>query len=417
LVRYSLLETIRQYARQKLLETDEALKLRNRHLDYFTQLSEWANQNWYGPKQKEVEKLIRIEQANYRAALAWAFESSPEKAIQLISWVVMVVMYLFQGNISEAKGWSRAVVDRVEKLPPIDGEETLTRKRLLARGYDFIAGIDMNQGDHQASRNAARKSVELAREINDLRLLAQALASLGIGELYSGDPEAAFVVTQESISISKQLGLRNEYAWALNTMTHVYTVNGDDTQLITTKNEIRRLEQEVGIPSNTAKAERDLSIQQFKQGSKSEALQHAENAFALFEEQGDKYDLTFFKSDVAHALRQSEDLTRALSYYRQSILLWQDFGHRAAVAHQLECFALIALAQGQNERATKLFSAADNSREISRSIRTPVEQDEFEKAKSKLKSVMGEDEFNKSWNDGRSITMEQAIEFALEETR
>jgi hypothetical protein len=128
-------------------------------------------------------------------------------------------------------------------------------------------------------------------------------------------------------------------------MTHVYTVNGDDTQLITTKNEIRRLEQEVGIPSNTAKAERDLSIQQFKQGSKSEALQHAENAFALFEEQGDKYDLTFFKSDVAHALRQSEDLTRALSYYRQSILLWQDFGHRAAVAHQLECFALIALAQ------------------------------------------------------------------------
>lgn len=164
-VRYHRLETIRQYAREKLMETNEVVTIRNRHLDYFTELSEWANQNWFGPEPEEVERKIKVEQANYRSALAWALESQPEKALQVISWVVMVIMYLFQGNISEARDWSHTAVERIEKLPPASGDEAIARKQLLSIGYDYVAGVAMNQGDHQASRVAARKSVELAREI------------------------------------------------------------------------------------------------------------------------------------------------------------------------------------------------------------------------------------------------------------
>jgi predicted ATPase/class 3 adenylate cyclase len=414
-VRYYRLETIRQYAREKLLETDEALTIRNRHLDYFIQLSEWATLNWFSPKQKEVEHRIITEQANYRAALAWAMENQPEQALQLISWGIFVVMYLFQGYITEAKEWIYAAVDKIEKLPPADGEEALVRKRFLAIGYDYVASVEMNQGNHQASRIAARKSLELAREINDQPLVAQALASLGIGESYSGDPEKALAVTQEAISICRQLGLKYEHFWALTTMNNIYTVNEDYEGLQKNKEAIRRLEQELGVPINPAVAERELSTKLFMQGKLADALEHAEKSFSLFEEQNDKYTLTFFMSEVAHVLRRRGDLDKALHYYRKSILLWRDFGHRAAVAHQLECFALIALTQGQNVRATELFSAADNLRGISHSIRTPLEQDEFEEAKSKLKSVMDEAEFDISWYDGRLMTMEQAITFALDE--
>ena len=414
-VRYHRLETIRQYAREKLLETDETAKLRNRHLDYYIQLSEWANQNWLSPKQKEVEKIIKTEQANYRAALAWAFENSPEKTLQLMSWIVSVILYLFQGNISEAKNWIDSTMDKLEALPPAEGDAIRTRKHLLAAGYDFMAGIDMNQGDHQASRAAARKSVEIAREINDQRLLAQALASLGIGELYSGNPENALAVTKESLGICKQLDLKLEYMWALNTMRHIHTVNGNNEQLQEVQAESRRLELEAGVPSNPAAIERDLSTELFMQGNMEAAVEHAEKAFKLFEEQNDKYDLTFFISDVAHTLRQSGNLEKALSYYKRSIVRWQDFGHRAAVAHQLECFALIALAQEKYERAALLFGHAENLRKISNSLRTPAEQMEFEGAKSRLSSHMGEAEFTEAWERGRNLTMEQAIEKALEE--
>jgi tetratricopeptide (TPR) repeat protein len=211
------------------------------------------------------------------------------------------------------------------------------------------------------------------------------------------------------------LRLKYEHFWALTTMNNIYTVNEDYEGLQKNKEAIRRLEQELGVPINPAVAERELSTKLFMQGKLADALEHAEKSFSLFEEQNDKYTLTFFMSEVAHVLRRRGDLDKALHYYRKSILLWRDFGHRAAVAHQLECFALIALTQGQNVRATELFSAADNLRGISHSIRTPLEQDEFEEAKSKLKSVMDEAEFDISWYDGRLMTMEQAITFALDE--
>jgi len=80
----------------------------------------------------------------------------------------------------------------------------------------------------------------------------------------------------------------------------------------------------------------------------------------------------------------------------------------------LECFGLIAMAQEQLARAVKLFGAADALREVSNSVRTPDEQMQFENAKSDLQSQRDENEFNKIWEEGCSITMEQAIEFAQE---
>ena len=126
--------------------------------------------------------------------------------------------------------------------------------------------------------------------------------------------------------------------------------------------------------------------------------------------------LATLQSMFAHALRGHGDLDKAMSYYRRTIRLWQERGHRAAVAHQLECFGLIAMAQEQPARAVILFSAAEALREVSNSVRTPDEQKEFEDAKSSLQSGMNEEGFNKVWEEGRSMTMEQAIEFAIVET-
>jgi len=73
------------------------------------------------------------------------------------------------------------------------------------------------------------------------------------------------------------------------------------------------------------------------------------------------------------------------------------------------------MAQEQPARAVKLFSAAEALREASNSVRTPEEQKEFKEARASLQSGMDEDEFNQVWEEGRSMTMERAIEFALEE--
>ena len=92
---------------------------------------------------------------------------------------------------------------------------------------------------------------------------------------------------------------------------------------------------------------------------------------------------------MAHAARQLGNFEEALALYRETIQEWQEIGHRGAVAHQLECFAFIAKAQEQGERAVKLMSAADALREVSSSPRTPQEQIEYDRELAGLRRRYG----------------------------
>jgi hypothetical protein len=104
----------------------------------------------------------------------------------------------------------------------------------------------------------------------------------------------------------------------------------------------------------------------------------------------------------------------ALPLNRETIPVYQDFGHRGAIAHQLECFAFIFTAQEQGERAIKLLSAANALRERVNSRRTPREQKEYEKEVDDLRAGLGEESFMRCWNERQTMTMDQAIELALE---
>jgi len=87
---------------------------------------------------------------------------------------------------------------------------------------------------------------------------------------------------------------------------------------------------------------------------------------------------------------------------------------RAAIAHQLECFAFIAIADEEPERAIKLFSAAEALREKINSQMTDYEQIEYDQSIAQLRSMLAEMEFNSLWAEGRAMTMEGAIALALE---
>jgi tetratricopeptide (TPR) repeat protein len=119
------------------------------------------------------------------------------------------------------------------------------------------------------------------------------------------------------------------------------------------------------------------------------------------------------QSELAHIERLQGQYQQAIELYRETILEWQRLGHRAAIAHQLECFAFIAKAQGEVERAYKLLGAAEALREKINIAMTPQERDEYERAIADLKSNLDEEQYTSLWSEGRSMTMEQAIQFTL----
>ena len=134
----------------------------------------------------------------------------------------------------------------------------------------------------------------------------------------------------------------------------------------------------------------------------------------MFLEFGDKHRINMIQSELAHIERETGQYQQAIPMYRETILEWQRLGHRAAIAHQLECFAFIAKAQEQPERAAKLFGTAEALREKINIAMTPQERTEYYREIADLRANMDEKSFVSLWAEGRAMTMEQAFEFALE---
>lgn len=120
------------------------------------------------------------------------------------------------------------------------------------------------------------------------------------------------------------------------------------------------------------------------------------------------------QSELTHLERRQGHFAQAKSLYRETIREWQKIGHRAAIAHQLECFAFIAKAQEDDERAARLIGAAEILRENINIPMMPMERAEYDREVSDLRSNMDQVAFAKAWAEGRTLAMEQAITFALE---
>jgi len=149
------------------------------------------------------------------------------------------------------------------------------------------------------------------------------------------------------------------------------------------------------------------------QGRFEEARERFAPLLAVFRDMGDQHRTNMIHSECAHMERLEGRHEKAESMYHETILEWQRLGHRAAVANQLECLAFIAKVHEQTERSIKLLGAAERLREIIKIPMSEVEQVEYDREVADLRANMEEKEFTSLWAEGKSMAMEQAIQFAL----
>jgi hypothetical protein len=119
------------------------------------------------------------------------------------------------------------------------------------------------------------------------------------------------------------------------------------------------------------------------------------------------------QSEIGHIERHTGNLSQAKTIYQETIRGWQKLGNRPAIAHQLECFGFLAISDEEPQRAIKLLCAGETLRERIQAPRVEHEQVEYEQSIAQLRTMLPEAEFNILWAEGRAMTMEQAIEFAL----
>src|SRR5688572_11597691 len=410
--RYRYLETIRQYAMEKLLESGDTVDARNRHLAYFIDYARDAEEHFGTAQRLMWVNRLEVEHDNLRSALGWGLESNPESALQMVR--SLAGFWLSRSYMTEGCNWCQAAISRAEA----SATDRHNIDETLAQAYSALAMLSINHGDHQTGQTAARKGVALARQLDDPLQLARALHFLGMSSAFLGNETLAFDSLHESEALCRKFGYKDDLAAVLESLAYAtMEIHGSQAaeQLQAYMEESLALSQGSVNPEAAVRTEGILSRLAFYRGDLSEARKHADLMLDLHKEMGDQLSVTGHQSVMAHVSRQIGNYKEALALYRETLPDWQKIGHRGAVAHQLECFAFIAKAQEQGERAVKLMSAAEALREASNSPRTPQERVEYEEEVTSLRTGMDEKTFVSLWEEGREMTMEQAIEYALQE--
>lgn len=287
--------------------------------------------------------------------------------------------------------------------------------KIRAKALLTLVIMEYNYGDYDAAHTAGNESIDLARRSGDKLILSLALAYMASGEAIARNGDESYALAQESLAIARKHGNKSALGFSLTMMGEVSAIAKRDYEsAIAYGKEAIAILEEAGYRWGSSMTTLGLGVMARFLGDHDQARLRFKACLPAFLEIGDKHRVNMARSELAHIERDQGQYLRAIPMYRETILEWQRLGHRAAVAHQLECFALIAKAQEQAERAARLFGAAEALREKINIQMSSQERMEYDREVADLRANLDEKAFVSHWADGRALTMDQAIKFALE---
>ena len=410
--RYRMLETIRQYAADRLAESGEARDLRDRHLSTYLQLTVAAEAGLAGPEMTTWLLRLDTEIDNLRAALDWAFEAHPEAGLEMC--VALIRYWRSRSMGSEGLDRTGQAIDHVRALAVPDGEATAqARAVLLARGLAGAAFLKLTGGRPDAAA-VAEEAIGAARAAGDPAALIDAVTTLvNVRALVTDgrDVDAWRTMLLEALTLGETLG--------------------DGTRVARLQAILALIEAPLDPPSADAWLERageaaaksgnpleiaSISHIRGRIASRTGRLVDAQRWFAKSQAQfhaiGDRRFELSARSELAHALRRSGAIDAAEAEYRETIHGWQHSGNRGAIANQLEAIAFLAVARGSGERAARLLGAAEALREVAGSPMTAQERREHDGELLRLRAQLEAAALDEHWAEGRAMSSEEAVALA-----
>jgi tetratricopeptide (TPR) repeat protein len=227
--RYRLLETMRQYARDRLLESGEAAQLRDLHAARFLVVAEETAPRLRSAEMIEGRRRLEIELDNIRAALEWDLDRNPEDGLRLAS--ALEYCWVFVGRIMrEGRGWLERYLQRVEPLG--DDVDAAGRERVAnrARALAALSQLQESLGDFEASVRLGQEAAALARRAGDEATLASALSTICDAAVFLGDYERAKQWGNEALALGRDGRYPFYLAFALTALLHCSIVGEPDEE-------------------------------------------------------------------------------------------------------------------------------------------------------------------------------------------
>ncbi len=304
--RYHLLETIREYARDRLIQAGEAEAVRRRQLDFFLRLAEMAEPGLRRADQVEWLARLEMEHDNLRMALKWSLQSGALEAGWRIGGDLARFWYL-RGYWNEGREWLERLLSQ-----KWDADLTLSAQRARAKA---LCGAGWLADDAKSATAPYTEALALWRKLGDSWGTAFALRGLGAEEWNQGNLERATAYLDESLALFSELG--DEWGTALAMFSLGWVAfNRDDT----------------------ARAEK-----------------HWEEGLSLFRQSGDRWGMAVTLGSLGYIARLKGDYGRAGSLSQESLALFRELGDKAGIATSLNRLANVALRRSEYREATALL--------------------------------------------------------------
>ncbi|TFH35647.1 MAG: tetratricopeptide repeat protein [Anaerolineales bacterium] len=404
---YHLLETICEYALEKLEMAGESANVRDRHLDYFLAQAEETASKLNEAYQQLWLNWLESEHGNLRTALAWSLESGCIEAGLRIA-TALVRFWEIRGFILEGISWfERLLTQADETIPLVHHAHALASASFLS----------MFLGDASATLAYGRKAVTLAEAAGDegSEVLIIALAGLASGARVAGDYRTAFTLEERAIQLLRESpGQPFLLGMALLAHGGVAIELGDFETARTALAESLALAQEAGDSFRIAHALNSFGDLARCEHQYKTARTAYETSATLMRKVGAQHDLASVLQNLGHACLQLGDVEHAHTLFCESMATHQESHNVPGLAECLIGFAAIALVRGFPAEGTRLLGASmviGGNRMAAASVWQATRL-EYERYLELARASLSEAEFLSEQETGSAMSLEQAVEYA-----
>ncbi|HEY6411420.1 MAG TPA: NB-ARC domain-containing protein, partial [Ktedonobacteraceae bacterium] len=370
-VRFGMLELMRDYALERLRAEGEEEQCRRRHAAYYARLADAVIAH-FGPEQGERDERFALVQElpNARGALQWAEERrEAELGLRLTGFARL---WHVRGQMSEAESWFERML-ALDSWARERGEHTAPLTLRIERLYGLARTLVRHGRVEHGAEAYAKEALQLAQSIGDQNGISNSYATLGMIAQASGkldEAEDAFTESYTYARLIEHNGLMGRALFGLADLARMRGEMTHGTELL------------------------------------GEALISARAS-------GMTWDIANIMTLLGQLACQQQHYAEAKTHYREALALYRTFGSPTYAAWCLEGFAATICAEGHCEQATRLCAAATALREQTQTPLPPAERVAFEQTVVSARAAMGEGTFAREWATGNALTWDEAIDDAL----
>lgn len=430
--RFSMLETIREYALERLQRSGEAELVAGWHTQYYLALAEAAEPELVLQNQLMWLDRLESEHDNIRAVLERHLLHGPQEApgngrdavsgrsgSDRVSREVALRMsgalwrfWLMRGHFAEGRKWLELAIE--QDAGAVEGSEAAAgTSAYRARALNGLGGVAYTQGDLQAAQSAYGRAYAIWRAIGDVRAASLPLSNMGLVAVALGEHALARSYFEEALAIQRDLGEKGIVARTLNNLGLLAHYQCDYSAALRAHEESLALARELDNKSGVAASLTNLGIVMVDIGEYDQANEMFDESLKIFQELGSQHGVAGALVNSSVVAYMQGDHATELALLRRALPLLDRLGDKIAVANCIEGFGGAIGVLGDPVKGVRLLAAGATLRKAMSAPLPTRDQARYDASVAAVRAMLSREAFDKAWSYGEMLSQKEAVEYAL----